>query len=200
MMKTKLSAIFLLACTLFATNAFADDEDLPWSILGYFGAITRGDADQIFTSGFTNARLYSIESAYKLPLADSVKKYINLELAMNITYQTEPCGNLGEFNPMIMLRWKRFPWNSTLNTTVALGEGVSYATSIPTIEYRDINHSWGPPKRFINFLAFEITFAAPSKPQWQVVARLHHRSAAFGLYGGGNDSSNAVALGLRYQF
>lgn len=202
MMKTKFTSICLFSCALFTTNAFAntDSQDMPWSVFGYFGAMTRDNLDRSFTSGFTNSRQYGIEPAYKLPLSNSVKKYINLELALSAIYQTDPQGNLGEFNPMIMLRWKYFPWNSWLNTTFGIAEGVSYATRIPTIELRQTTPSWGPPKHFINFIAFELTFAAPTKPQWQLVARLNHRSAAYGLYGAGNDSSNVLALGLRYQF
>lgn len=101
-----------------------------------------------------------------------------------------------EFSPYLMFRWANFPWNCYVNTSLALGEGVSYATSIPWIEAENNTNT----KRLLNLLAFEATFAHPCYPQLQAVLRIHHRSGCYGLYHAGNSGSNDIGLGIRYLF
>jgi hypothetical protein len=204
-MKNKiLLSIFLL---FFNSNVFANiayDEPviirLPYSFLFYYSAMTHSILERSFTSGFTNARLYSLEPAYALPLFKAWEKMIEFDLALNFTWQVEPQNTIFELNPMVMLHWKYFPWNQWLLTTVGIGEGISYATNIPAIEMRKTHHDWGAPERLVNFLAFEATFSLPAYPQWELVGRIHHRSTAWGTYRAGNSSSNALGLGLRYLF
>ena len=101
-----------------------------------------------------------------------------------------------EFDPYIVFRWTNFPWNRFVDTTLAAAEGVSYVTSVPWSEKRYNSDC----SRFLNYLMFEITFAAPSYPRLQFVVRMHHRSGGYGLYGAGNTGSNAVGAGVRYYF
>jgi len=51
---------------------------------------------------------------------------------------------------------------------------------------------------FLNYLAFEVE--ALFTPQFSLVGRIHHRSGAYGLYGGVSEGSNGYLLGLRYRF
>lgn len=101
-----------------------------------------------------------------------------------------------EFNPYANARWANFPWNKYVNTSFAIGEGISYATSIPSLEGKSSKNT----KRLLNYLLLEATFAPPSYPRLQLVARVHHRSGCFGLYHAGNTGSNTIGLGLRYLF
>jgi hypothetical protein len=101
-----------------------------------------------------------------------------------------------EFEPYIAFRWANFPWNHYINTSFALGEGVSYASSIPALESRDNENT----KRLLNYMLVEASFAAPAYPRLQLVARIHHRSGAYGLYHAGNTGSNDIGLGIRYLF
>ncbi len=50
---------------------------------------------------------------------------------------------------------------------------------------------------FLNYLAFEVE--AKVSPQWSAVGRIHHRSGAYGTFGGVSEGSNAYLLGLRYR-
>lgn len=188
-----------ISSTISATKT-SDQSKLPWSFLAYYGLMTQSILERSFSSGLASARLYSIEPALELPVPQVLKAFFAWELAANMTFQTEPQGNIFELNPMIMLRWKYFPWNQFIITSIALGEGISYATNIPTVEMRFINKNWGEPKNLVNFLAIEITFSLPKYQQWELVGRIHHRSVARGHYNAGNASSNALALGVRYHF
>jgi hypothetical protein len=101
-----------------------------------------------------------------------------------------------EFNPYVEGRWANFPWNKYVNTSFAIGEGISYDTSIPSLERKSSEDT----KRLLNYLMLEATFASPDNPRWQLVLRIHHRSGAFGLYHAGNTGSNDLGLGIRYLF
>lgn len=96
----------------------------------------------------------------------------------------------------VVARWTAFPWNGYLITTVAIGEGVSVASSIPAVERRKNR----PESRVLNYLFFEATFALTSAPEVELVTRLHHRSGVGGLYNGVHDGSNYLGAGLRWRF
>jgi hypothetical protein len=55
-------------------------------------------------------------------------------------------------------------------------------------------------RKWLQFMAIEIDFARPQRPEWALVARLHHRSAAWGLWGTDDGGSNFFGLGLRRRF
>lgn len=102
-----------------------------------------------------------------------------------------------ETNLLLVARWHAFPWNRFVRTSIAVGEGVSYASSIPVIEQE---RSPGKNSRLLNYLMFELELAPPDKPNWSVFARIHHRSGVFGLYDDVSLGSNIVAAGIRFRF
>lgn len=42
--------------------------------------------------------------------------------------------NHWEFNSLLVARWRLFPWDKYLDTSFAIGDGISYATEVPEIE------------------------------------------------------------------
>jgi hypothetical protein len=103
-----------------------------------------------------------------------------------------------EFNLLLNARWSRFPWDNFIDTSAALGWGQSFATTVPPLEPRSDRDEQST--RLLNYLLVEIDFAPPSRPEWGLVLRLHHRSGVFGLYNGVNGGSNFIGAGIRYQF
>lgn len=99
-----------------------------------------------------------------------------------------------EFNLPVIARWKAFPWNGFLPTSFAWGVGPSYATQKPTQELAQA----GTTRRFLIYWVAELEMGLPHEP-WTVVARLHHRSTAFGLFGR-SGGSNWTLLGIRRRF
>ena len=81
------------------------------------------------------------------------------------------------------------PWLS-----FSVVEGVSYNTEVSLYEktFRE-NHT-----QLLNYLAFEVEAAVSS--DLSLVGRIHHRSGAFGTYGGVSEGSNGYLLGLRYRW
>ena len=73
-------------------------------------------------------------------------------------------------------------------------EGISYNTDVSLYEktFRE-NYT-----QLLNYLSFEVEAAVSS--DLSLVGRIHHRSGAFGTYGGVSEGSNAYLLGLRYRW
>ena len=81
------------------------------------------------------------------------------------------------------------PWLS-----FSVVEGISYNSNVSLYEktFRD-NYT-----QLLNYLGFEVEAAVSS--DLSLVGRIHHRSGAFGSYGGVSEGSNAYMLGLRYRW
>jgi len=101
-----------------------------------------------------------------------------------------------EVNGDVVFRWLPFPWDDFLDTSFAVGEGLSYATQNPEIE-KEKN---GKTSKLLNYLAFELAFEVPGAPGWSLFTRLHHRSGVFGLFNGVHGGSNAWGAGIKYSW
>lgn len=176
----------------------------PWAATYYYG-ITGTDAlGSILTGTFTRwpEHIQSLEISRTLAEDNIVRRFFRpivgvVQLAANVTVRNgsnQP--TIYEFDPYIAFRWANLPWNHYINTSLAIGEGISYATSVPSIERRYSDNT----KRLLNYLMLEATFALPNHPRIQLIARIHHRSGAYGLYHASNSGSNDIGLGLRYLF
>lgn len=95
----------------------------------------------------------------------------------------------GEFWGAAYLRWKLFPWNDYVRTTVAVSTGLNYATEVPAYERM---RTKGPGNRLLHFLSPELTLGLPSMPDLDLVFRFHHRS------GGKLDVFNGTSGGAQY--
>jgi hypothetical protein len=100
-----------------------------------------------------------------------------------------------EFASSINVRWITFPWNRYLDTSVAIGGGLSVTSEVPVLEKRDPDNSQAAT--LLHYLLIEAAVGLPSS-NWSLVARVHHRSGIFGLFS--HSGSNVLALGLRYRF
>jgi hypothetical protein len=177
----------------------------PWAILYYYG-ITGTNALTQIMPGLQFDRwpehIQTLELEKTLDPDNGFRRFFSpivgiVQLAGAVTVRTGSNQNtIYEVDPYINWRWANLPWNNYVTTSLSIGEGISYASSVPSVEKRDNTNT----KRLLNLLIFEATFAAPSHPELQLVARIHHRSGAFGLYHAGNSGSNDIGLGIRYLF
>lgn len=200
---------YLLITTALSTaQAYPDNQKLydeyRWSVMYYYGQTLNNPLVNIF-EGQTKRwpeHIQSFELAYTLHEDNFLRRLFCplvgvLQLAGNATVRYGKNENtIYEFDPYLIFRWANMPWNHIVNTSFALAEGLSYDTSIPSIEKRQNNNT----KRLLNYLIVEATFAPPSYPRLQLLARIHHRSGVFGLYHAGNTGSNVIGLGIRYLF
>jgi len=101
-----------------------------------------------------------------------------------------------EFNGLGVVRWKAWPWHRYLNTSLAFGLGVSYATEEPPFE---ILHKGGSTQ-LLAYLLAEAEIGLPKLPAWTVVGRVHHRSTSGNLFYNTSAASNVYVLGLKFRF
>jgi hypothetical protein len=99
------------------------------------------------------------------------------------------------YNASIQLRWRRFPWNRKVATTLAMGVGLSYSERIPRMERKA--HKGGHVSQLRFAWPIELTLAHPKWPQHQMVLFVAHRSGGrlFDRKG-----LNSVGLGYRFSF
>ena len=179
-------------------------DQYPWAVTYYYGITVKDALVRIAGGEFHRwpEHVQSLELAYTLNENNTVRRFFYpivgvVQLAGNVTVrQGSNEHTIYEFDPYIAFRWANFPWNRYITTSLAVGEGLSYDSSVPSLE-RKANVD---TKRLLNYLMLEASFAAPNYPNWQLIARIHHRSGAFGLYHAGNTGSNVVGLGIRYLF
>lgn len=178
-----------------------------WGVMGYVGLMTNSELyhDMVFDYGsIGNGTLYTLEVNRQLSRDNWARRYLapllfasTIELATNVTYETDPTGPLWELNPYFIVRWREFPWNNTVLTTFGIGEGISWASHVPQQEI-DAEDEPGNSRKLLNYLMTELTFSLPNHPEWQVMYRLHHRSGVFGTYAPGTVGSTAAGIGVRY--
>jgi hypothetical protein len=101
-----------------------------------------------------------------------------------------------EFNALVNARWQTLPWDEYVDTSFALGGGVSYATQKPELEQIGTDKT----SNLLLYLSLEADFIIPEQKDWSVFARVHHRSGAFGLVNDVDGGSNALALGVKKRF
>ena len=96
------------------------------------------------------------------------------------------------------LRYRSFPWDRFLVTSVAVSTGLNYASDISDVERNRARDDTGD--RLMHFFSPEITFALPEAPDREILFRLHHRSGVFGLVSDAWGGVQYGSIGIRYRF
>jgi hypothetical protein len=110
------------------------------------------------------------------------------ELGPFVSYEVETgvgqrFGSLREEEVWVALyaRWKYFPWNDYVRTSVAASTGLNYASAIPNYEVFWSGNNQG--SRLLHYFSPELTFGLPSMPDTDLVIRSHHRSGGGQFFG-----------------
>ena len=190
--RKQLLPILAVAFVLFFPQTSEAKED--WAVTVYGASQLRGDIWSTFYSPDFDTSYYFLALAVSRKVY-SFSKHLDLEL------EGQGVKHMGgqhhwEFNGLFALRWLTFPWNKYIDTTLAIGDGLSYAARTPKIE-EEIHEN---TSQLLSYLMLEMTFALPKTPKWNLVFRLHHRSGIFGLFDGIEGASNAFGIGLKYKF
>jgi hypothetical protein len=206
--------VILIVTSYFLTalaNAESDsDIELdPWSIMFYVG----GTAKEVFIDAIRGKyssfgeTIYAAELAYTLDKKNLFRRIFSpvfdtVEIAGNLAYRHDRThkDHVKEANLYIIWRFSRFPWRKHLRNSIAIGDGISYASHSPFAD-----HEKGVPvnghSKLLNYLMLEVTFALPKYPNLQLILRSHHRCTAWGTFPkNANAGSTNVGLGIRYYF
>ena len=103
----------------------------------------------------------------------------------------------GEFNVAAIYRINRPAWGKLHKTSVAIGDGLSYASETPPLELA--SHTNEGATQLLNYIVFEMTTAPYQAEDWSLVVRVHHRSGVFGIFDGVRGGSNVVAVGVKFR-
>jgi hypothetical protein len=168
------------------------------AVSAYVGRYTRDTLLQVFTETFDlnfNDRDYvgvvAVSRVLKNPTT-SRSWELEAQLGKHFNGQSH-----AEINLAIFHRWRQFPWNGGVRTTMAIGGGLSYAFEDPPLEAA--NPSNDGTRRLQFYLGLEATLAPPAWEHFSFLLRIHHRSTVAGLFGGVDSGSNYLSLGGRYQ-
>jgi hypothetical protein len=192
---------FLALVNFRATDTLAEEdisanevERHKWFLTAYGGAHAQDDFNDVVT-----LQPKFEDNAYIGVLALGrefwhYKKYLSFELEGQVAKHFNKDTHW-EFVGVLIGRWNYFPWDKYVDTSFAVGDGISYYTEVSEVEEDDTDDD---AQRALNYLLLEFTFGLPDYPKWDLVLRLHHRSSVFGLAGEGG--SNFVCGGFKLAF
>jgi hypothetical protein len=217
----------IIVCLFTYIKAYAEDErqrnDNYWYTTVYLGQLTFNDLKEFstFQTDFVPSYMLALavgkefwryHDYFALELEGQLAKYFG-----NYTLEcdTEECLELPpekrarktqdhmEINVAVVFRWLDFPWDQYIDTSFAVGEGLSYATEVPAVEENLHFETFGveyQTSNLLNYLMFELSLSLSENQKWSLIARIHHRSSVFGLLADTNTGSNTIGVGLRYEF
>jgi hypothetical protein len=169
--------------------------DYDWGFTIYHGWLTEATLGEMVTLDLTlDTEFRYLALALTRKIAE-ITPSLNLEGEGIFVKYTGEQDHL-ELDALVSGRWLNFPWNRTVDTTAALGLGLSFATETSPYEVRNK----GDSEQLLAFLLFELTVGIPKVPQWDLVGRVNHRSGVYGLFNGMHGAMNSVALGVKYRF
>ena len=193
--------LFLLVLTAcLASGALAQDDNKgndiersKWFLTAYAGAHAQEDIHDVVTfqpKFEDNAYIGVVALAREIW---HYKKYLSFELEGQVAKHFNKDTHW-ELVGALVGRWNYFPWDKYVDTSLAIGDGISYYTDVSEVEKDDDDDA----QRALNYLLVEVALGLPEYPKWDLVFRIHHRSSVFGLVGAGG--SNFVGAGIKFGF
>jgi hypothetical protein len=162
----------------------------PYSVFVYGGVASKDDLFEALAFDTADASLFAAGMSARLHRF-SFGLEIEAEAGVGRRFGDD---TLWEVWTGVGLRWRDFPWNDVIYTTVGLTlVGLDYTTEVPDHERRFHGND---DSRLLGFFAPEITLALPSHPEIALLLRLHHRTNVFGLFDDG--SATFTTAGLRF--
>lgn len=190
-------ALICLACILAqpAQGSAESQKELPsYAITIYSGVMTDDNWRKSVTGQADLVDSYILTGAATWTFYRPRNNWFSLELETSISQHFGTSHNLELCLPIATLRWEYFPWDKYIDTSLATGYGLSFATERPQAEI-DLD---GKSEQLLLYFHYEAEFALPNSP-WALALRLHHRSPAYGMFGH-NGWSNFLTAGVRYSF
>ena len=196
--------ILLIFHLLISPNVSADDsqsEKYTSNYLWTLSAFVGPHADDTLTDIYTLNATYSDDNYVAVvALAREVyqyKQWVSVEIEGQVGKHFGTDVDHWEFVGLIMGRWHPFLWDRYIDSSFAIGIGLSYNSDLSQIELEEKEDD-EDVQRLLGSLAFELTFGLPQYPRWNLIFRIHHRSGAGSLIG--EASTNYVCAGLKLAF
>src|SRR3546814_72649 len=130
------AAAAFLAAAIAAIGPAAGDTDRSWwdrgwAITGWAGRLTTENTTDLWTG-----QRWSFENSYAGALAVSKELTPLFDSRAALEAELQTLRHFGgqdhwEFTSMLVFRWNAFPWDDTVDTSFAIGDGLSYPTEPP---------------------------------------------------------------------
>ncbi len=177
-----------------ASPLLAQEPDPRNAVTLFGGWLTDNDWEEVFIPGDAEFR-----DSWLLGLAGS-RRFARLGEGLSFELEGQVVRHFGdqthwEFNLPVIARWETLPWDNVIDTSVAFGIGPSYASETPAEEVA----REGESRRWLVYWLAELELGLPGQRDWTALARIHHRSEAFGLIAD-EGGSNVLAVGLRRRY
>jgi hypothetical protein len=154
------------------------------------GNISRGDGPE-------GGEIYQLKATKTLDVlswniaGNTFRPHLELPLCLEIVDENGRDPFL-DYNASVQLRWVDFPWNSTVQTSFAVGLGLSYSSKVYAM---DVKQHLGEDRSHLKFnLPIELTFHLPGKNNEQLSLYLAHQSGGFGFFDVGGVNSLGIAF------
>jgi hypothetical protein len=206
--------LFLLSSGLFAVESpndpIADAVDVPrhhavpdnrWDIIAYGGIYTATDFSKIVTrleTDYKPSYLAAVAINYETPAR---LRSLRFETEGQIVQHSGWMDHM-EYNGVLVARWHSI--HPYIPISLAFGEGLSYATEIPSVENREVDLGKlqffrQESNRWLNYFYLELDVALPvfQELQPRLLFRIHHRSGVFGTYCEYICGSNFITYGMK---
>jgi len=177
-----------------------------WSFSGGVAVVTWNRIGELFRGKFNRAKgeaggeLYLLGASYTLAdlrgnfPTQEMRPQLNAVAVVGLVNENRGSPFM-DYNTGLTIRWRQFPWDHVLPTSLETGVGLSYTQRVMQVERVRL------PDRDRSHLKFywpiELGFALPSARQHQLLFFIHHQSGGRIFDVGG---SNHVGLGYRYHF
>jgi hypothetical protein len=148
----------LALITCFASGAQAEDDKkkndidrYKWFLTAYAGAHAQDDINDVVTlqpKFEDNAYIGVVALARELW---HYEKYLSFELEGQVAKHFNK-DTQWEFVGVLIGRWHYFPWNNYVNTSFAVGDGMSYYTKVSEVEEEDDEDA----QQALNYLLIEV--------------------------------------------
>lgn len=101
-----------------------------------------------------------------------------------------------DYNAAFMMRWVDFPWNEWVQTSFAMGVGLSYSSKVYLMDRA--THPNDPDRAHLQiYWPIQWAFGLPSHPKDKVTVFISHQSGGHIFDVGGN---NSIGFGYRRDF
>jgi hypothetical protein len=195
------------------TNSVAALEEKPawcdirrWSFQGGMGFITESTVDKValaearLARGRAAGELYLLQASYKLARLDPVlfghPVKLDLELPLVLGVVNEHGSDaFMQYSGGVTLRWKSFPWNKYVYTSIESGVGLTYSAHV--LETERERHPDRERSHVEFYWPIQLMLAHPNHREHQLVLFLHHHSGGTIFHTGG---ANTLGVGYRYVF
>ena len=189
-----IAAAFGWACSDGAPPYDAVSESERFAVSGFGGVLLDNNYQDVLVPG----RL-EIEDSYLFGVAGSARVArpidgLDIELEAQLVRHVHGQSHWELNAPIATARWTTFPWDDYVDTSAAFGLGLSVTSETPRLEVQNAGES----QPLMAYWMFELAFGLPPE-DWELVARLHHRSTAYGTFGD-DGGANALAVGVRRRF